>query len=107
MYYIHVATITDPPRNTTICKGNDVTLDCGYDWFVTPVTWIINGTSFNESTTMNSSLYQHNLRDFPSRYSFRVFSLNYTTTFQCEITSNPPVTSARVTVTVTTGKLFC
>ena len=104
---LHVASFFNPPRNRTVCKGRDVTIDCGYEWFISPVTWIINGTSFNESTTINSPLYQHNRVRSPKSYSFTVFSLNYTTTFQCNVKSDPELTSIVATATATNGKIFC
>ena len=95
-----IATIDDPPMNMTICKGRDVTINCGYGDFISHVTWIINGTSFNQSDIMNNPSYQqHNLYR-PSRYSLEVYSITGTTTFQCIIHSYPDVTSTEGIVTV-------
>ena len=98
--YCTVATIDDPPVNMTVCKGRDVTINCGYDDFVSPVTWIINGTSFNQSDIMNNPSYQQHNLNRPSRYSLEVYSITSTTTFQCIIHSDPAVNSTEVIVTV-------
>ena len=104
---LYVASIIRPPRSVTVCKGSDVTLDCGYDDSTTPVTWIINGTSFDEAATIRSPLYKHNRRRLPQFYSFTAFSINYTATFQCKVKSNPEVTSTAARVTLATGRVFC
>ena len=106
--YLHLVAITRPPENTTACKGNNVTISCGYWWPTTlPVTWIINGTSFTEDEVMNSPLYQLNNPTSTMtmmNLSLTVFSINGTTTFQCMVHSITNVTSTLGTVTVTTGK---
>ena len=98
-------TITTPPENTTVYRGSDVTISCGYQWFVVfPVTWIINGTSFTQEEIVNSPLYQLNNPASPMTFSLTVFSINATTTFQCIVPSTPNTTiSTRGTVTVTNG----
>ena len=96
-----IATIKEPPGNTAVCSGDDVIIDCGYDYhLVSSVTWIINGTSFSESAIVNNPSYQHINLDMPGRYSLRVYSINGTTTFQCTIASDPNVTSTEGKVTV-------
>ena len=95
-----IATIDDLPINKTVCRGSDVTNDCGYNWFVVPVTWIINGTSFTQSTVTNSPSYQQNNLNRPSSYSLDVHSINGTTTFQCIVHSDPDVNSTQGIVTV-------
>ena len=101
MYIYTIATIIEPPGNTTVCSGNDVIINCEYDYhLVSSVTWIINGTSFNQSVIMNSPSYQHTNLDVPKSYSLRVYSINGTTTFQCMIASDPAVTSTQGIVTV-------
>ena len=95
-----IAIIDDPPMNRTVCKDRDVTINCGYGNFVSPVTWIINGTSFNQSDIMNNPSYQQHNLNRPSRYSLEVYSINGTTTFQCIIHSDPAVTSTEGTITV-------
>ena len=81
-----VVTVFAPPENTTVCRGSDMslTISCRYtSGTALPVTWIINGTSFDEASLMNSSLYQLNNPTVPTQYSLEVFSINHTTTFQC------------------------
>ena len=99
-----VVTITTPPENTTVCRGSDVTISCGYLWATAlPVTWIINGTSFDQLEIVNSPLFQLNNPSSPPVLSLTVFSINSTTTFQCIVLSTPNTTSTRGTVTVTNG----
>ena len=95
-----IATIDDPPMNMTICRGSDVTINCGYGDFISFVTWIINGTSFNQSDIMNNPSYQQHNLNRPSKYSLEVYSITGTTTFQCIIHSDPAVTSTEGIVTV-------
>ena len=99
-----VVTITTPPENTTICRGVDVTISCGYGSSTAlPVTWVINGTSFTQEEIMNSPLYQQNNPTSPPIVSLTVFSINGTTTFQCIVLSTPNTTSIHGTVIVTNG----
>ena len=99
-----VVTITRPPENTTVNRGSDVTISCGYQWAtVFPVTWIINGTSFTHQEVVDSPLYQLNNPTSPMTISLTVFSINHTTTFQCIVHSTPSTTSTLGTVTVTAG----
>ena len=100
-----VVTITTPPENTTVCRGIDVTISCGYGRATAlPVTWIINGTSFTQEEILNSPLYQLNNPTSPPIVPLTVFSINGTTTFQCIVLSTPNTTiSTRGTVTVTNG----
>ena len=104
--YVHmynfypVVTIITPPQNTTVCRGSDVTISCGYQWATAlPVTWIINGTSFTQDQIVNSPLYQLNNPLNPKFTSLTVFSINGTTTFQC-IVLYQLATSTRGTVTL-------
>ena len=100
-----VVTITWPPENKTICRGNGETIRCGYSSTTAlPVTWIINGTLFNESALENSTLYRLNDLTEPLDFSLTVFSVNGTTTFQCIVGSIPNMTtSTRGTTMVTDG----
>ena len=105
-----VVTIVTPPENTTVCRGSDVTISCGYlRVSAIPVTWIINGTSFTQEQIQNSPLYQLNNPNSPWIVSLTVFSINDTTTLQCIVLSTPnTTTSTRGTVIVTTGmQTFC
>ena len=102
MYNTHpIVTITIPPENTTVCRGSDVNISCGYlTATALPVTWIINGTSFDQPEILNSPLYQLNNPTSPPTLSLTIFSINGTTTFQCIVLNT---TSTRATVTVTNG----
>ena len=96
--------IAIPPENTTVSRGSDVTINCGYVTATAfPVTWIINGTSFDQHKILNSPLYQLNNPTSPTTLSLTVFSINGTTTFQCIVQSTPNTTSTRGTVIVTNG----
>ena len=96
-----VVTITKPPENTTFCRGRDVTISCHYVCAATlPVTWIINGISFNQSAIMNSPLYQQNNPTTPMNYSLSVSFVDGPTTFQCIIHSTPNTISTHGTTTV-------
>ena len=96
--------ITRPPENTTVSRGSNVTISCGYQWSTfLPVTWIINGTSFTQREVVDSPLYQMNNPRSLMTLSLTVFSINHTTTFQCVVHSTPTTTSTLGTVTVTTG----
>ena len=89
------------PENTTTCRGSNVTISCGYvSGTALPVTWMVNGSSFDEETLMNSPLYQVNNPKSPSFYSLTVFSINGNTTFRCIINSTSSPTSTVGTVTV-------
>ena len=93
-----------PPENTTVCRGSDLTVSCGYQWHnALPVTWIINGTSLTQERVVDSPLYQLNNPNNPMRVSLTVFSINGTTTFHCVVLSSPNTISTRGTVTVISG----
>ena len=97
-------TITQSPENTSVCRGSDVTISCGYQSAsVLTVTWIINGTSFDQSTiTSNPSSYQLNIISTAESktFSLKVFSINGKTTFRCALNSDPITISTTGTVTV-------
>ena len=109
--YLPLVIILTPPENTTVSRGSDVTISCGYLWATAlPVTWIINGTSFTQEEILNSPLYQLNNPNSPMTLSLTVFSINDTTTFQCIVSSTSnttAITSTRGTVTVTSGMYVC
>ena len=105
--YLPVVTIIIPPESTTVLRGNDVTISCGYGSATAlPVTWIINGTSFTHEEIVNSPLYQLNNPFSPVTFSLTVFSINGTTTFQCVVLSTTNTTSTRGTVTVINGGMY-
>ena len=105
--YVHsVVTITTPPEDTTVCRGSDVTISCGYD-SNTPlnVVWRINGTAhLTQSQIMNISSYQLNNPTTPVNYSLTIFSINGTTIIRCSVASQSsniiPALSPIVTITV-------
>ena len=73
-----------------------MTISCGYGSATAlPVTWIINGTSFDQQEVFNSPLYQQNNPFSPFSVSLTVFSINGTTTVQCIVLSTPTTTSTR------------
>ena len=78
---------------------------CGYAWSTRlSITWIINGTMFDQLAIQGSPLYQLNNPTTPRRVTLTVFSINRTTTFQCVVHSTPNTTTSKQgTVTVTTG----
>ena len=96
-----------PPQNATATRGSVVNISCGFQWHRgLPVTWIINGTSFNQLAVNDSLLYQLNNPLRPAKTSLTVFSINGTTTFQCVVLSTPNTTNSLGTITVT-GKCIC
>ena len=97
MCVLIVVAITRPPEDTTACRGSEVIISCGHN--STPpfyIVWSINGSGFN--SIVNDPLY------WVENQTLTVFSINYTTTFQCavQILQSPPVvlTSTLGTVTV-------
>ena len=89
--------ITRPPEDTTACRGSEVIISCGHNSTVLFNTiWSINGSDFN--SIVNDPLYR------AENQTLTVFSINYTTTFQCavQILQSPPMvlTSTHGTVTV-------
>ena len=77
-------------------------INCGYGCVTPlPVTWIINGISFNQSQIMDSSMYQLFNPENPSITQLRVDSIDDTTTYQCIVHSTPTTVISRPgTVTV-------
>ena len=122
--YVHcVVTIVTPPESTTVCRGRDVRLDCGYQSSITlpvnqsnatlsvnqsdptlPVTWVINGDLDISDTSLNSSKYQLNNLDDPLYYSLTLLKADHTTTYQCIVENT---TSTLATVTVIGMYVFC
>ena len=103
-----VVIISRPPENITVCRGSDVTISCGYLWAsALTVTWIINGTSFDQSAIENSPLYQLNNPVTLMRISLTIFSINDTTTVQCIVHSTPSATSTLRKIIVNTGMYVC
>ena len=96
-----VVTITKPPEDTTVCRGSNVTISCGYQWSrALPVTWLINETLLTQQDIVDNPLYQLNNPTTPMEISITVISINGTTAFQCRVYSTPDSTSTLGTVTV-------
>ena len=100
--FVHpVVNFTAQPEDTKVCKGSDVTINCGYSLAIARrTTWFINGTLFTPEELLDSPLYQLNDPFMPRIHSLTVFSINGTTTFQCVVASDPTITSTVGTVTV-------
>ena len=78
-----------------------MTISCGHVIApARPVTWILNGTSFDQEEILFSPLYQQNRQTTPIKNSLTVFSINGTTTFQCIVLTDPNTTNTHGTVTV-------
>ena len=94
-YMLSIVIITRPPRKMiTVCRGSEVTINCGYcDVTVLSVTWIINGTSLTQVEVLNSPLYQLNHLAVPDKLSLTALSISGTTTFRCRVHSTPNTTS--------------
>ena len=106
IYIYTIVIITRSPPNRTVCSGSGVTIGCNYHWDTPfPVTWIINGTSYNESAIVKSPLYQLKNIENPLHYSLAIFSIEHNTTFQCVIhsTSNTTKYSQIGIITVISG----
>ena len=96
-----VVTFIAPLENTTVCRGSDVNISCGYKSATAiPIKWWINGTEFTQEDLQNNPLYQLNSPTSPMTYSLTVFSIDGTTTFQCVVLSDPTITSTLGTVIV-------
>ena len=107
VYIYPVVTIATPPENTTVCRGSNVNISCGYiSSRVFPTVWVINGTPYEQSALQSSPLYQLNNPANPMNVSLTIFSINDSTTIQCIVQSNPVTYSTRGTITVT-GMCVC
>ena len=99
-----VVIISRPPENITVYRDSNVTISCGYQSASRlPVTWIINGTSFDQSAIENSPLYQLNNPVTLMRISLTIFSINDTTTVQCIVHSTPNTATNTIGVVTITG----
>ena len=101
--YFPVVTIAQSPENTTVCRGSEVTISCGYQFVsLLVVTWIINGTSFDQLAIARNSSYHLAYIGTTQSYTYllTVVSINGNTTFQCAIHSDPIATTTTGTVTV-------
>ena len=107
-YLYHVVNIVTPPENITVCRGSDVNISCSYQWAsALPVTWIINRASFDQSAIENSPLYRLN-NPSSMRISLTVFSINDTTTVQCQLNYNTSMTTHSTLGTLTViGMYVC
>ena len=88
-----------PPENTTVCRNNNVTVSCGYDFPVAvSIDWIINGNIIR-SSQLYTGTYMPNT-SVPNATSLTVISINDTTTIQCSILLDPAVASWVGTIAV-------
>ena len=107
LYILVEVNFTAPPQNITVTRGSNVIISCGHVIArPIPVSWIINGTSFSQEQILFSPLYQQNGQTNPIDNSLTVFSVNYTTTFQCVVQSTPNTTSTLGTLTVIGETLY-
>ena len=102
IYLYFVGIITTPPENTTVCRGSDVTISCGYQSLVAlAVRWMINDDVLTENEIMmNSDDFELNNPSMPNATSLTVLSIRVTTTIQCVIPFRSEVFSWVGTVTV-------
>ena len=99
-------TIITPPENTTVCRGSNVNISCGYrSSSALPTMWVINGTLINQSAVQSSPMYQLNNPSSPMTISLTIFSINGSTTIQCIVQSNPVTYSTKGTTV--TGMCVC
>ena len=99
---------TAPHQNTTVTQGTNVNISCGHMISrARPVTWIINGTSFSSEQIFLSPFYKQNRQGTPTENSLIVFSINYTTTFQCVVHSIPTTTTSTLGTITVIGKKLC
>lgn len=103
-------TIVTPPENTTVCRGSNGTISCGYQ-SDTPVnvSWIINGASPVLDTDLTSSRYQLNNVNGSLNYSLTVLNVDYisTATFQCIIQSTEDTAIGILGRVTVIGKCIC
>jgi len=91
--------IIRPPESTTVCRGSDVNISCGYQSDTTlPVLWTINGTRYRQEELLNSASFQLNNVENPMTVSLTIFSISGITTVGCVV--NSTVGSSIVTITV-------
>ena len=101
MCVLIVVAITRSPEDTTACRGSEVIISCGINSTVLfNVIWSINGSGFN--SIVNDPLY------WVENQTLTVFSINYTTTFQCsvQILQSPPMVLTSTTGTVTVVGMY-
>jgi len=93
-------TIISQLEDTTVCRGSNVTINCGYQSdTVLPIRWVENKTTIINT---NKAEYQLNNASIPNATSLTVFYISYTTTFFCKVnqTDGHEVASDMATVTV-------
>ena len=89
--------IVRPPRNITICTGENIIVNCGYKSNASlPVTWIINGTSLTQEEVNSSSYnrkYQLNNPTTPLNISLTIYRPKGIIITQCVVHSTSNITS--------------
>ena len=96
-----IVVITRQPENTTACRGSRVIISCGHNSTAKFDTiWSINGSNF--TSIVVNPLYR------ASNQTLIVFSIDYTTTFQCavQVLQSPPVILHSTTATVTVVGMY-
>ena len=96
-----VVAITRPPKDTTACRGSEVIISCEQNsTALFDTIWSINGSGFN--SFVNDPLYR------ASNQTLTIFSIDYTTTFQCavQVLQSPPVILHSTTATVTVVGMY-
>jgi len=107
MFFFLFTDITSPPLNTTVCRGNDIDVNCGYAAVPgVEIIWRING---------NNEMTSREIMTMPSKYQYenifnastatgistlRIFSINESTTFECRVAFMDGAYSPIGTVTV-------
>jgi len=98
-FHVTIVIIIRPPESTTVCRGSDVNISCGYQSDTTlPVLWIINQTRVGQEELLNSASFLLNNVENPMTVSLTIFSINGITTAACVV--NLSVSSSTTTVTV-------
>ena len=96
-----VVAFTRPPEDTTACRGSEVIISCGHNsTTIFSTIWRINGSGFR--SIVNDPLY------LVENQTLTVFSINYTTTFQCSVNilQSPPIVLTSTTAMVTVVGMY-
>ena len=100
---VTIVTIIKPPENTTVCRGSNVNISCGYQSNTTlQIQWNINHTRYEQEDLLNNTLFQLNNLGNPMMVSLAIFSISGNTSLSCIVNSETrdAVGSSFATVTV-------
>jgi len=98
-FHVTIVTIIRPPESTTVCRGSDVNISCGYQSDTTlPVVWIINQTNYEQKKILDSALLQLNNVENPMTVSLTIFSISGITTVGCVVNSTVGSSAIKITV---------